>query len=129
VNDAQRVAPYRRLMVGRGGKLVEGYSRLPGVLPFLGLLALVMFANCGFSDLRDGRSDVTGPTIREVLLGGPRRDVASGRVVPANGGRVFAWPTHGTSTYQRAARMAREGDPEAQRFVSRESDINPFDVR
>jgi hypothetical protein len=138
VHDAPRVAPYRRLMVGRGGKLVGGYSRLgvakfgnasfSGVLPFLGLLALVMVANSGFSDLKDGRSYVTGPLTREVLMRGPRSDVASGRVVPSNGGRVFAWPTHGTSTYQRAARMARHGDPEAQRFVGRESDVNPFDV-
>jgi hypothetical protein len=42
---------------------------------------------------------------------------------------VFAWPSHATSTYRRAARMARHGDPEARMFVGGESDINPFDVQ
>jgi hypothetical protein len=54
---------------------------------------------------------------------------ANAPAVPATGNRVFVWPTHGTATYQRAARMALHGDPEAQSFVSGRSDINPFDAR
>ncbi len=47
--------------------------------------------------------------------------------VPANSSRFFfVWPTLGTSTYERAAGMARHGDPEAQSFVSGQSDVNPF---
>jgi hypothetical protein len=49
--------------------------------------------------------------------------------VPSNSNRVFVWPTHGTSTYKRAAGMASHGDPEAKSFVSGRSDINPFDAR
>jgi hypothetical protein len=103
-----------------------------------------MVVNSGFGDLTDGQSYVTGQMSREVSMGGQRSDVgrarerpflliarlrASARVVPSNSGRVFAWPTHGTSTYQRAARMARQGDPEAQRFISRLGDVNPFDAQ
>ena len=73
------------------------------------------------------RSDVGRARERPFLLIAPLH--ASARVVPSNSGRVFAWPTHGTSTYQRAARMARQGDPEAQRFVSRLGDVNPFDAQ
>jgi hypothetical protein len=98
-----------------------------------------MVANSGFGDLtgtremshavsmRGERSDVGHQRERRFLLIAPLR--ASARVVPSNSSRVFAWPTDDTSTYQRAARMARQGDPEAQRFVSRESDIHPFDAQ
>lgn len=51
---------------------------------------------------------------------------ARARVVSRHSDRLFVWPTQGTSTFQRAARMARHGDPEAQSFVSGLSDINPF---
>ena len=120
-----------------------GTASFSGVLAVLGLL-VVMVVNAGFGDLTDGQSDVTAQVSREVSMGGQRSDVgrarerpflliarlrASARVVPSNSGRVFAWPTHGTSTYQRAARMARQGDPEAQRFVSRLGDVNPFDAQ
>jgi hypothetical protein len=54
---------------------------------------------------------------------------AGAPAVPATGNHVFVWPTHGTATYQRAARMALHGDPEAQSFVSGQSDINPFDAQ
>jgi hypothetical protein len=121
-----------------------GKASFSGVLAFLGLLAVFMVANSGFSDLTDGRRYVTGQVSREVSMRGQRSDVghvrhrrfapiaplrASARVVPSNSSRLFAWPTYGTSTYQRAARMARHGDPEARRFVGRESDVNPFDVQ
>ena len=120
-----------------------GAASFSGVLAVLGLL-VVMVVNAGFGDLTDGQSYVTAQVSREVSMGGQRSDVgrarerpflliarlrASARVVPSNSGRVFAWPTHGTSTYQRAARMARQGDPEAQRFVSRLGDVNPFDAQ
>jgi hypothetical protein len=110
-----------------------GTASFSGVLAVLGLLAVVMVVNSGF-----------GQMSREVSMGGQRSDVgrarerpflliarlrASARVVPSNSGRVFAWPTRGTSTYQRAARMARQGDPEAQRFISRLGDVNPFDAQ
>jgi len=110
-----------------------GAASFSGVRAVLGLLAVVMVVNSGF-----------GQMSREVSMGGQRSDVgrarerpflliarlrASARVVPSNSGRVFAWPTHGTSTYQRAARMARQGDPEAQRFISRLGDVNPFDAQ
>jgi hypothetical protein len=71
------------------------------------------------------------------LFAGQRRDGrfsplvplrASAHAVPATRDR-FAWPTQGTATYQRAARMARHGDPEAQSFVGSRSDINPFDAQ
>ena len=154
MNDAERVASYRRLMVGRGGKHSESLRRMrvakfgmassSGFLAVLGLLAVVMVFNSGFGHLTDGQSYVTGQMSRAVSMGGRRSDVgrarerpflliaplhASARIVPSNSGRVFAWPTHGTSTYQRAARMARQGDPEAQRFVSRLGDVNPFDAQ
>ena len=154
MNDAERFASYRPLMVGRGGRHSESLRRVrvakfgaasfSGVLAVLGLLAVVMVVNSGFGDLTDGQSYVTAQVSREVSMGGQRSDVgrarerpflliarlrASARVVPSNSGRVFAWPTHGTSTYQRAARMARQGDPEAQRFVSRLGDVNPFDAQ
>ncbi len=121
-----------------------GRASFSGVLTLLGLLAVVMVANSGLNDLTDGRSYVTKQMSREVSMGGQRSDVgwvrdrrfaliaplhSSAPVVPSNSSRLFAWPTHGTSTYERAARMARHGDPEAQRFVSRESDINPFDAQ
>ena len=54
---------------------------------------------------------------------------ATAPVVRSNGSRWFVWPTHGTMAYRRAARMAGHGDPEAQSFVSGQSDINPFDAR
>jgi hypothetical protein len=54
---------------------------------------------------------------------------AGGPVVPSHRSRLFVWPSHRTSTYRHAARMARHGDPEAQMFVSGASDINPFDAR
>jgi hypothetical protein len=54
---------------------------------------------------------------------------AGAPAVPATGNHVFVRPTHGTATYQRAARMALHGDPEAQGFVSGQSDINPFDAQ
>ena len=96
-----------------------GRASFSGVLTLLGLLAVVMVANSGLNDLTDGRSYVT----RQAPLH------SSAPVVPSHSSRLFAWPTHGTSTYQRAARMARQGDPEAQRFVSRLGDVNPFDAQ
>ena len=54
---------------------------------------------------------------------------AGAPVVRSNGSRLFVWPTHGTLAHRRAARMAGHGDPEAQSFVSCQSDINPFDAR
>jgi hypothetical protein len=47
-------------------------------------------------------------------------------VVSSNGNRLFVWPTYNTFAYERADDMARHGDPEAQRYVNGESDINPF---
>jgi hypothetical protein len=47
-------------------------------------------------------------------------------VVSTNGTRLFVWPAYNTLAYQRADNMARHGDPEAQRFVNGESDVNPF---
>jgi hypothetical protein len=47
-------------------------------------------------------------------------------VVSSNGSHFFVWPAHNTLKYQHAQDMARHGDPEAQRFVNGESDINPF---
>jgi len=120
------------------------HSKFSGVIALLGLLVVVMVANSGLSDLADGRSDVTRQTGRDVPMRGPRSDGghvrdrrfdpvaplrADARVVPSNTSRLFAWPTLGTSAYQRAVRMARHGDPEARRFVGRESDINPFDLQ
>jgi hypothetical protein len=127
-------------MVAPGGT----HSRFSGVIALLGLLAVLVVANSGFSDLTDGRGDVTRQTSRDVSARGPRSDGrhardrrfdpvallrADARAVPSNTGRVFVWPTRGTSASQRAVRMARHGDPEARRFVGRESDINPFDVQ
>lgn len=50
-------------------------------------------------------------------------------VIASHGSRLFIWPAHGTLSYQRAQDMARHGDPEAQRFVNGQTDIDPFDVR
>jgi hypothetical protein len=67
----------------------------------------------------------TGERIERTASIAPLR--ASAPVVPSDGAR-FAWPSRGTRAYQRAARMARHGDPEARTFVRGESDVNPFDV-
>ena len=50
-------------------------------------------------------------------------------VIASHGSRMFVWPGYRTLSYQRAQDMARHGDPEAQRFVNGETDINPFDAR
>jgi hypothetical protein len=50
-------------------------------------------------------------------------------VIATHGSRLFIWPAYGTLSHQRAQDMARHGDPEAQRFVNGQTDINPFDVR
>lgn len=140
MNDARRIGPYGRRMVAPGGT----HSRLSGVIALLGLLAVLSVANPGFSDLTDRQNDVTRQTSRDVATRGPRSDAghvpdrrfdsvaplrADARVVRSDASRMFAWPTLGTSAHRRAVRMARHGDPEARRFVGRESDINPFDVR
>jgi hypothetical protein len=91
------------------------------VLEALGLLAVVMAAATPavsvMTDVRGGRFASIAP----LRAGAP--------VARSNRSRVFAWPSHATSTYRRAARMARHGDPEARMFVGGESDINPFDVQ
>jgi hypothetical protein len=87
----------------------------------LALLAVVMVAaNSGVSDQQDVRSG-------RFASNAPLR--AGAPVASSNRSRVFAWPSHATSTYRRAARMARHGDPEAGMFVGGKSDINPFDVQ
>jgi hypothetical protein len=59
----------------------------------------------------------------------PRVPLRAGAPAVLAIGNRFSWPTKGTATYHRAARMARGGDPEAQRFVGSQSDINPFDAQ
>jgi hypothetical protein len=101
-----------------------GTASPAGVLPFFGLLAVAMVvANSGWG-VAEGRSALPAPPFPSVA---PLR--AGTPVGPVNRSRLFAWPSHGTSTYQRAARMARHGDPEARMFVGGESDVNPFDAR
>jgi hypothetical protein len=154
VNDAERVASYRRVMVCRGGKHSEGCpgglsmaklgtASRSGVLRFLGLLAVVVVANSWFGGVSEGRSAVTGQVPRAVAVRAEHKDVGrmrngrSARVAPLHArtsvvpfnGSLFAWPSRGTPTYQRAVRMARHGDPEARMFVGGQTDINPFDVQ
>ena len=52
-------------------------------------------------------------------------------VVYSNGSHFLTWrpASYNTLEYQRAQEMARHGDPEAQRFVNGQSDVNPFDAR
>jgi hypothetical protein len=120
-------------MVGRG------HPHL-GFRTFLGLLALLVVATSGWSDIAEGRSDSTGQISRSVSTKAERTDARGGCLasmaslpasapVPRNRSRVFVWPSRGTSTCQHATRMARHGDPEARRFVSGESDVNPFGVQ
>lgn len=117
-------------MVGRG------HTHL-GFRTFLGLLALLVVATSGWSDIAEGRSDSTGQMSRAVSMPAPRNDARGGCLasvaslgvgahVPIDRSRAFAWPSRGTPTCRRATRMARHGDPEARRFVSGESDVNPF---
>jgi|GEM_PF-4545691 hypothetical protein len=49
-------------------------------------------------------------------------------VVSSNGSHFFTWrpASYNTLEYRHAQQMARHGDPEAQRFVRGESDVNPF---
>ena len=116
-----------------------GTASRSGVLTFLRLLAVVVVANSWFGDVSEGRSAVTGQASRAVAARAEHKGVgrmrngrsalhASAPVVPFNSS-LFAWPSRGTPTYQRAVRMARHGDPEARMFVGGETDINPFDVQ
>ena len=50
-------------------------------------------------------------------------------VIASHGSGMFVWPAYRTLSYQRAQDMARHGDPEAQRFLNGETEINPFDDR
>ena len=154
MNDAKPVVSYRRVMVGRGGthsgrvsqrasgaKL--GSAARTKALALLGLLAVVTLALSAWSDVAQGRSAVADRRTHAVSVRPGVDDIGqvarrpyafraparvSAPVVPSSRSRLFAWPAPGTSTYQRAARMARVGDPEARMFVGGESDINPFDA-
>ena len=152
MNDAKPVLSYGRVMVGRGGthsgrvsqrangaKL--GSAARTKALALLGLLAAFTLVLSAWSDVAQGRSAVAGRRTHVVSVRSDVGHVArmpfalraparvSAPVVPSSRSRFFAWPAPGTSTYQRAARMARGGDPEARMFVGGESDINPFDAR
>jgi hypothetical protein len=120
-------------MAGRG----DSHS---GFRTFLGLLALVVVAASGWSGIAEGRIDSAGqmsraismPAARNHARGGCLASVASLRAgvhVRLDRSRAFDWPSRGTPTCRRATRMARHGDPEARRFISGESDVNPFGVQ
>jgi hypothetical protein len=122
-------------MVGRGDRR-SGF----GFRTLLGLLALLVVATSGWSDTAQGRIDSSGQMSRAVSMTSERSDACGGCLasvaslragmpVLLDRGRVFAWPSRGSSTCRRATRMARHGDPEARKFVGGESDVNPFDVR
>ena len=154
MNDAECVGSYRRPMAGRSGRHSEtsrrtsvatlGRAPLTRVLRCAGLLAVaVVAANSEPAAATGERSPVTAmvsravPTRAEPGAAGHRRSGrfapvarlrAGASVVPSNRSRWFEWPARGTPMYQRAARMARHGDPEARMFVGGESDINPFDA-
>ena len=122
-------------MVGRGDTHSgSGFRR------FLGLLALLVVVTAGWSDTAEGRIDSTGQMSRAVSIRAERTDARSGCLAsvaslraglpaPLDRGRVFAWPSRGSSTCRRATRMARHGDPEARKFVGGDSDVNPFGVQ
>jgi hypothetical protein len=104
------------------------------------LLALLVVATFGWSGIAEGRIDSAGQLSRAVWMPAARNDARGGCLasvaslragahVPLDRSRAFAWPSRGTPTCRRATRMARHGDPEARRFVSGESDVDPFGVR
>jgi hypothetical protein len=146
VNDAKRVCSYTRLMN-------EAAKRMLVAAVALSALAAVLVSSAQ-GRIPEGTGTevmsqtVVAPVVVPYLSQGigvdpslfagrtrtrrlaPRVFLRAGApAVPATGNHVFVWPTHGTATYQRAARMALHGDPEAQGFVSGQSDINPFDAQ